>query len=85
MSSTKEEIEVWIERAKEKGATHLVIVLDTLSYYDYPVYVMPEEKVQKVVTKYSNKRMQRINEVYSLTGKHKVEDQLEEKRARHLD
>jgi hypothetical protein len=85
MGTSKAELRNWVQAGQKKGATHVVIVCDTYDWEDYPIYVMPEEDVSLVVTAHSGKNMQTVVEVYSLTGKHTIEAQLSEHRARHLD
>jgi hypothetical protein len=46
----------------------------------YPVWVMADEDVRQVALGGG-----RLMEVYSLTGKHTVEDQMKESRAFHYD
>lgn len=84
MTATVQDIKTWIAEAQKRGATHLVVAVDTFDYGNYPIYVMPGGNVQKVVEEHS-KNMQRVDEVYSFTGKYPIEDQLKEHRARHLD
>lgn len=79
--TTKEEIKIWLERGKAKGATHVISVCDTFDYEDYPVFVMPNENAKDKAYEYSAKSMQRINEVYDLSLD--IEAQLNEKRAFH--
>lgn len=85
--TTKEDIKAWLEEGKSRGATHVFIVTDTFDYDDYPVYILPEQDVNEVYAEYTQGKheMQRVTEMYSLTGKHDIEAQLKEYRARHLD
>ena len=48
------------------GATHMLIVCDTFSYEDYPVYVWANEDVNERILHYSQ-NMQRVMEVYNLS------------------
>lgn len=59
------DVNVWMDRGRSIGATHLVIVCDTFSYDDYPVFVMPNQHVDTVVANHG-KGMQRVHDVYSL-------------------
>lgn len=85
MATTQAEIREWLERAKKNGATHVIVVCDTYDHEDYPVEVKPGEDVKHRTAEYSGPNMQRVMEVYSLTGKHDVEAQLAEHRAFHYD
>ena len=84
MATTKEDIRQWLEEGKEKGSTHMIVVLDTFDYEDYPVYVAPASSLDKKIAQYSNhNEMSRVIEVYSY--KLPLEPQIEENRAWHLD
>ena len=67
MTASLEEVNGWIERGKEMGATHIISVCDTFDYDDFPVYVMPHEDVDKKVSEYRGKSMAMINEVIDLS------------------
>ena len=84
MAADKPIIITWLEEAKQAGATHLIVVCDTYDYDDYPVSVMPDENVKEIEASH-NKDMKQVMEVYSLTGKYKIADQINEHRAFHYD
>lgn len=65
--TTKEDIEKWFENGIKENATHMIIVCDTYSYEDYPVYVTKDEKVENKINEYKEKYMQKIMEVYDLS------------------
>jgi hypothetical protein len=65
MATTRQEIRQWLKRGKAQKATHMLVVCDTFSYEDYPVFVKPGEDVHKVAESY-NKNMQKLMEVYNL-------------------
>jgi len=79
--TTKEDIRGWLEEGQEKGSTHVIVVVDTFDWGDYPVHVSPNDKVREVVAKYDDKDMQRVMEVYNLSMD--LEVQLNEHRARN--
>jgi hypothetical protein len=84
MATTREDIRSWLERAKENGATHVIVVCDTFDHEDYPVEVMPGTDVRKKAEDYENgKNMQRIMEVYALHLD--LEMQLKEHRSFHYE
>ena len=58
-----ESAKTWLREAKEKGATHVISVCDTFSWEDYPVFVMPGEKLETVRAEYDGLNMQKINDV----------------------
>lgn len=64
--TTIRDIEDWLKTAKQKKATHLIVVCDTFDWDDYPVYVSTSENVKEKVSEYSGKSMQRVMEVYSV-------------------
>ncbi len=80
--TTRAEIEEWLTRGKE-GNTHMVVVCDTFSWEDYPVFVTKGEDVHEVVAKYDGKNMQKVMEVYSYN--HDIEAQLNQNRAFNFD
>lgn len=65
MAATREEIEAWLSTGLEKNSTHVIIVVDTWDYEDYPVYVAPQENVHEKVAGYKNSP-DRVVEVYNL-------------------
>lgn len=66
MGTTKEDIKEWIKRGKDDGATHMIVVVDTFDWEDYPVYVKADEDCRKKYDSYNGKEMQRVMEVYDL-------------------
>lgn len=82
MSTTKQMIKTWLERAIDNGATHLIVVCDTFEYEDYPVNVLPADLVDDVIKKYDGKNMQKVMEVYNLNQN--VDEQLDENRVWNL-
>jgi hypothetical protein len=69
MAATREDIDSWIETAKEMEARYIISVCDTFDYDDYPVYVMPGESLELKKQKYDRVNMQKINEVILLEKK----------------
>ena len=66
MATTKKMIRKWLERYEDSGATHLVIVCDSFSYEDYPVPVMPGDKLEEVEAEHSV-NMQYVMEIYNFS------------------
>lgn len=66
MPTSKEDIRSWLERAKQKGASHMLVVCDTFDWSDYPVFVMPGEDVKKRADENSGPNMTKLMEVYKL-------------------
>jgi len=80
---TREEISEWFDEGVTKGATHLIVVVDTFDYEDYPVYVIPGENASAKYEEYNRKNMQSVMEVYCLTRD--KEKQLNERRSFNFD
>lgn len=68
MPTTKQDIEMWLIRAKSLKATHLIVAMDTFDYDDYPVYVMKGENVHQREKEIQSSSMQRVMEVYYVAG-----------------
>ena len=78
----KAEIREWLDRAKERGATHMIVATDTFDWGDFPVFVMPGDDINAKVAEYQDaSKMLKVMECYDLTIN--IEDQLAEDRALH--
>lgn len=64
--ATQVDIRQWFAEGKREGATHMIVVCDSFSYEDYPVFVKPGQDARTVAAEYDGKNMQRIMEVYNL-------------------
>ena len=58
--ATRADLRNQLERGKEYGCTHMIVVVDTFDHSDYPVYVSPEQNAQELVDKYNNFSMQKV-------------------------
>lgn len=58
----------WVAEAKNKGATHVLDVVDEFDYTHYPVYVMPGDSLEAVKERYST-NMQRVYATYPVVMK----------------
>lgn len=85
MATTQDDIRRWLKEGEKQKATHVIVACDTFDYDDYPVYVLKGQDVNTEVSRVRGSSMQKVMEVYSLTGKHKIEDQINEHRAHHYD
>jgi hypothetical protein len=83
MATTQDDIRGWLERGKQEGATHVLVVCDSFSYEDYPVMIMPGTRPRDKAATYTRENMQTVMECYSLALP--IEDQLAEHRAFHWD
>ena len=82
-AASKQDIRRWLGEAQSKeGCTHLIVVCDTFSFDDYPVYVSGNEDVCEIHAKFDGKDMQKVIEVYNLSFD--IEKQLGEHRAIHF-
>jgi hypothetical protein len=82
MPAKRHQIAEWLAEGKSQGATHTIVVCDTFDHEDYPVHVMPSEKVQERINDIEKLSMQRLMEVYNHSIDH--ESQLAEHRAYHI-
>ncbi len=83
MGTSQDTIRIWLENAKAKNATHLIVVCDTFDWSDYPVLVAANEDVRSVAASFQGKNMQKVMEVYSLSID--IDTQLSEFRAFHYE
>ena len=83
MSTSKDDIRRWLKEAKQRGATHMLVVVDTFDHEDYPVDVLPSQDPETVYKSYNGKEMQRVMEAYNLSLD--LESQLNEHRSHHLE
>jgi hypothetical protein len=67
MTAFKQDIERWLKEGKDKGATHVIIALDTFDHDNYPVFVFAHEDIKKCVKTIKSESMQSVNEVYNLS------------------
>lgn len=67
MTATKQDIEGWLQSAKQKGASHLIVAVDTFDHDNYPVYVGYNEDIQEEIDRITNLSMQGIDEVYNMS------------------
>lgn len=79
MTTTRDDIRRWLDRAIKKGASHMVVMCDTYDWSDYPVFVMPGEDPKSKL----GGAMQKPMECYDLSLD--INDQLAERRANHWD
>lgn len=82
MAATTARIRRWLERGKEEGATHVIVVTDEFDHNDFPVFIKPNESVKNRITYYDNLRLHRVQEVYNLSMD--IEKQLNEYSAYNL-
>lgn len=84
MSDMSNNMKRWVAEAKEKGATHVLDVCDSFDYEHYPVYVMPNEKVSEVASKYNAKDMQSVYGTYNIEENIKLKDKCKDENLNKL-
>lgn len=60
MPADKSDIATWFQAGKEQGASHMLVVVDTFDFDDYPVYVAPGVDPIEVCDIYNAKEMQLV-------------------------
>jgi hypothetical protein len=73
--TSKSDIREWLNRGKERGATHVIVFYDDFDGSDFPSFVMPGESPKVRIQRTECRAM----EVYDLSIN--VEAQLNEHRA----
>lgn len=66
MIPTLRELSKWFDDGIEQEAKYMLVIYDSVTYTDYPIYVSAEEDVRDIVNKFRLSPMQRIMEVYNL-------------------
>lgn len=66
------EVSEWFDTGKlsSNNYTHMIVVCDTFSYENYPIYVKQDQDIHAILSKYSQnvkKDMQRVLEVYKFS------------------
>lgn len=77
--TTREDIREWFKGGLDRGATHMVVMCDTFSYEDYPIYIMPGQDPHYEVSVRNGSNMQNVMEVYKMSMP--MEAQLDERRS----
>ena len=73
----------WFDHGKQDGATHMLVVLDTVTQKNRPVYAKPGESARTLYRHIQWKASQRVTAVYAL-GEDRA-TQLAEWRPMHVD
>lgn len=63
MAASREDVNRWIETAREKGDEYIISVCDNFEYDDYPVYCKDRKMVAERIPAMNGKNMQTINEI----------------------
>jgi hypothetical protein len=65
--TSRDQIKDWLELGVSQGYTHALIVCDTFSYEDFPVYISKDESAKERQQEEASKPMQIVMEVYNLS------------------
>lgn len=76
MSATRQNLEKWYSRGKEQKSEYLIVVCDTFSYEDYPVFSSKENFKEKF-RNHDGFNMQKIIGVFDLSAD--LDEQIEQK------
>lgn len=79
MAASLDDIKRWVNSAKERNCTHLIVVCDSCDFDDYPVYVSKDEDINERIEYYRKAEMQRIMEIYNMSMD--LDSQLKDHRA----
>lgn len=82
MAATLQDIKYWIEKAKEKGASHLIVAVDAHDHENYPVYIGYNEDIKKEIERIRSAELQGIDEIYNMSMD--IDKQLAEYRSYHI-
>lgn len=80
--TSKQDIQEWFERGVNKNATHMIVVCDTFSYEDYPIFAKDDEDALRIYRSHDDVNMQTVMEVYDLSLS--MEEQLQPNRVFNL-
>lgn len=67
MPASKSDIADWFRAGVDQGASHMLVVVDTFDFEDYPVYVISGVDPAQACEIYNAKDMERVLEVYDLS------------------
>jgi hypothetical protein len=65
MSASISTVRGWLSEGIEKGASHVLVVLDQLTLKYFPVFIAPDQDVHEVVAQYDLQK-QELKELYNL-------------------
>ncbi len=77
MPATQKDIDRWYKNAYEMGASHIISICNGIDHDDYPVYVMPDEELEKYVQDINSQPTQSINEIINIEDKKTYKPRLE--------
>ncbi len=62
--TTRDDISGWFDRGVAQNALYLIVMCDSFSYEDYPVFAHSDKECRRACNQPGN--MQRVMEVYNL-------------------
>jgi hypothetical protein len=74
MAASRERVDLWIEIAKSTKSKYIISVCDTFDHEDYPVFCGTTAELARVIKRYDNNDMQRINEIIQINGDDVIEN-----------
>ena len=76
MAASRQDVDRWIESAKQKKFKFILSVCDTFGYDDYPVNFKTLKDLKEGYQQYDGTNMQRINEVIRINDDGSVDENL---------
>lgn len=64
--TTVDDLKQWFKEGKQEKAAYMIIVCDTFSYEDFPIYCKSKLTLEKEMAHRTGSPMSRIMEVYDL-------------------
>lgn len=68
MTDTYNDVQRWIKTGKSLKATHLIVICDTFSYEDYPIYAHGEKDCKAKAKSHNGPNMQSVHEIINLSS-----------------
>lgn len=65
-SEYKEKVVSWLQDAKRRGSTHMIVAFDTKKRNPFPVYVNSDQNVQQKIKGFNDNAFCTAVEVYNL-------------------
>jgi len=76
MAASREDVDRWIQLAKDTKHKYIISVCDTFDWDDYPVLCKTKKDLQKQFPKYNGENMQRVNEIIRINPDGSVDENL---------
>lgn len=66
MTASKEDVNGWINAAKESNKRYIISVCDTFEWDDYPIFCDDRDNLVKRIPEFHNTNLQKINEIIEI-------------------